>query len=48
MIGLSSQVGKDERFDSKSQIKAIFDCFNFDMANVGINQVVIMTWESEG
>jgi Metallo-beta-lactamase superfamily len=29
------QAGKDEKYGSKSKMKAIFCCFNFDMGNVG-------------
>jgi len=32
---LSFQAEKDERFRSESKKKAVFDCFNFDMVNIG-------------
>jgi hypothetical protein len=33
---LSIQPENDEQYDPKSQMKAFFRCFNFDMGNVGL------------
>ena len=33
------QVDKDERLSSKSKTKAIFCCFNFDIGNIGLEDI---------